>query len=60
MLRVQILAFLVLLPFAALGAEKPMHGIAMYGEPKQPADFRHFSYVNPQAPKGGRLSLGSY
>jgi peptide/nickel transport system substrate-binding protein len=60
MLRVQILAFLVLLPFAALGAEKPMHGIAMYGEPKQPADFRHFSYVNPQAPKGGRLTLGSY
>lgn len=32
--------------------------IAMYGEPALPPDFTHFPYVNPDAPKGGRLTLG--
>ncbi|MBY0509291.1 MAG: extracellular solute-binding protein [Rhodospirillaceae bacterium] len=32
---------------------KPVHGLALYGEPKYPADFKHFEYVNPDAPKGG-------
>jgi peptide/nickel transport system substrate-binding protein len=31
--------------------------IAMHGEPALPPDFDHLSYVNPQAPKGGRLNL---
>ena len=31
------------------------HAIAMYDEPKYPADFTHFDYVNPDAPKGGTL-----
>lgn len=30
------------------------HGIAFYQELKYPADFQHFDYVNPDAPKGGR------
>nr|WP_257098891.1 extracellular solute-binding protein [Pseudovibrio flavus] len=34
------------------------HGIAMHGEPQLPADFAHLPYANPEAPKGGRLSLG--
>ena len=29
------------------------HAIAMHGEPKYPAGFPHFDYVNPDAPKGG-------
>ena len=33
------------------------HAIAMHGEPKYQADFRHFDYVNAQAPKGGNLRL---
>lgn len=36
----------------------PPHGIAMHGQPKLPADFKHFSYVNPNAPKAGRISYG--
>lgn len=32
------------------------HGIAMHGEPDLPADFTHFPYVNPDAPKGGRFT----
>ncbi len=35
------------------------HGYALWGELKYPADFTHFSYVNPQAPKGGELRLVS-
>ncbi len=36
------------------------HGISLYGEPKQPPGFAHFSYVDPDAPKGGRLVLGAF
>jgi peptide/nickel transport system substrate-binding protein len=36
-----------------------LHAIAMHGEPRHPPGFAHFPYVNPQAPKGGRLVLGS-
>ncbi len=31
------------------------HGIAMHGEPKEPADFTHFPFANPDAPQGGEL-----
>ena len=37
---------------ASVGAE-PAHGIAMHGAPKHGPDFSHFTYVNPNAPKGG-------
>ncbi|MBX2806285.1 MAG: extracellular solute-binding protein [Hyphomicrobiales bacterium] len=29
----------------------------MHGKLKYPPDFKHFSYVNPDAPKGGRLTM---
>jgi len=31
------------------------HGLSLFGEPKYPADFKHFEYVNPAAPQGGLL-----
>ena len=31
------------------------HGYAFLAEPAYPPDFAHFDYVNPDAPKGGRL-----
>src|SRR5690242_13721070 len=34
------------------------YAIAMHGEPALPADFTHMPYVNPDAPKGGRLTFG--
>jgi microcin C transport system substrate-binding protein len=40
---------------AAWGA----HGYALWGDLKYPRDFPNFSYVNPQAPKGGELRLVS-
>ena len=35
------------------------HGLAMMGEPKYPAGFPHFDYVNPGAPKGGLVRFGA-
>lgn len=49
-----------LVPLSLQASEpQPVHAIAMHGEPRYGADFRHFSYVNPDAPKGGRISLHS-
>jgi microcin C transport system substrate-binding protein len=36
----------------------PSHGLAIYGDLAYPADFTHFKYVNPDAPKGGKLRQG--
>ena len=30
---------------------------SLIGEPKYPAGFKHFDYVNPDAPKGGIVRL---
>jgi microcin C transport system substrate-binding protein len=37
-------------------AEAGRHGISAFGDLKYPADFKHFDYVNPAAPKGGVFS----
>ena len=39
------------------------HGLALGTTPKYPANYTHFDYVNPAAPKGGELflsALGSF
>jgi microcin C transport system substrate-binding protein len=47
--------------FQARGApqegEVETHGLSAFGDLKYGPDFRHFAYVNPQAPKGGTLSI---
>ena len=35
------------------------HAFAVFGDPKYPAGFKHYDYVNPDAPKGGTLNLGN-
>jgi microcin C transport system substrate-binding protein len=49
-------ALLALLSLGAAQAE-PSHGLSAFGELKYPRDFAHFDYVDPAAPKGGRISL---
>ncbi len=39
-------------------AQPTPHGIAMHGVPARPAAFAFMPYVNPDAPKGGRLIGG--
>jgi microcin C transport system substrate-binding protein len=39
------------------------HGLSLFGEPKYPAGFAHFDYVNAAAPKGGsvcEIALGTF
>ena len=56
-MRTLLVAVLSGLASLAIGtaAAEPRHGIAMHGEPALPPDFAHFPYVNPDAPKGGRV-----
>lgn len=48
---------------AALAAPVPTgtweHALSAYQPPKYTKDFRHFEYVNPDAPKGGLLRLSN-
>ena len=42
---------------ALADGEVETHGLSAFGDLALPADFPHFGYVNPNAPKGGKLSL---
>jgi len=50
-----LLALAAVMPVSA--DEAPSHGLSAFGELKYGPDFTHFEYVNPDAPKGGRLSM---
>lgn len=62
--RTLVLAILaVAIPFHAstqeTAKETPWrHALSLMGDIKYPPGFKHFSYVNPNAPKGGLLRLG--
>jgi microcin C transport system substrate-binding protein len=47
----------MLRPAIAADVATEAHGISVFGDLKYPADFHHFDYVNPAAPKGGMFSL---
>lgn len=49
----------VLAGLLAAPAAHAVYAIAQYGEPKYPAGFKHFDYVNPDAPKGGTLVMAN-
>src|SRR5690554_5120248 len=48
-------AVLLVSPLAGHAA----HAYAYLGEPRYPAEFQHFDYANPDAPKGGQLTLSN-
>jgi microcin C transport system substrate-binding protein len=39
----------------AAEGETETHGLSSFGDLAEPADFKRFAYVNPDAPKGGTL-----
>ncbi|MEO4040530.1 extracellular solute-binding protein [Hoeflea sp. CAU 1731] len=48
-----------LLTFGASAfSDDSTHAIAIRGEPALSADYTHFPYANPDAPKGGRIAYG--
>ncbi|SUZ31347.1 Periplasmic oligopeptide-binding protein [Roseibaca ekhonensis] len=56
-------AFALALGAAPIAAQETeiirAHGYSFYGDLSYPADFAHFNYVNPDAPKGGTIALSA-
>ena len=50
-----IVVFTVLVNGAYADQKEATHAFAMHGKPKYGEGFKHFEYVNPLAPKGGKL-----
>ena len=45
---------------SSAGAQAPVSALSLYGQPKYREGSAHFDYVNPDAPKGGRLVLPTF
>jgi peptide/nickel transport system substrate-binding protein len=43
---------------ASTAIAEPRHAIAMHGQPLYPRDFKAFAYIDPSAPKSGRITYG--
>jgi microcin C transport system substrate-binding protein len=60
MRRIALLAAVLALS-PAVHAQTPKttvsHAFAIHGDVKYPADFKHYDYVNPDAPKGGEVKF---
>lgn len=56
-MRAVLAFFAVFFPLSAFAAS---HGIAMHGSPKYKDGFKHFEYVNPDAPQDGHLRLSAF
>ncbi len=56
-----LVALLFLFPGLSAAAEEPApaHGVAMHGDLKYGPDFTHFDYADPNAVKGGVVTLAS-
>ena len=64
MQRIVVISFIILLSIgltsAVSYAQQPVtsHGITLYGSLLYESGFKHFAYVNPNAPKGGLIVTG--
>lgn len=57
LLRRLWLGCLLLLSPTSFATIEHSHGYAQFADLKYPADFSHFDWVNPKAPKGGQVQL---
>jgi microcin C transport system substrate-binding protein len=61
--RVFMTVVVLLCTMQNVEAEEVTHAVSLYGPPKYAANFDHFDYANPQAPKQGTLviaEIGSF
>lgn len=58
-MRQLLLSLLLTGLFYSSGDVLAAHAFSLYDTPKYPEGFRHFDYVNPDAPKGGELFLAN-
>ena len=56
MMRVPALALGLAAILSSSAAAEPRHGASIFGDLKYGPEFSHFDYVNPDAPKGGKLT----
>jgi len=54
-----VLIAFIFFPGIASVTAKPSHAIAMHGQPKYGADFTNFSYADPKAKRGGKISFAT-
>ena len=69
-IRTRLIAFVHLIFFVSLVSNGSVlnadqdttkaHGFNFFGELKYPDDFQHLDYVNPNAPKGGEISIWGF
>src|SRR5215472_6673198 len=62
MKRILALIFAVAVALAgasAVARAQSQHGLSLFGDLKYPAGFKHFDYVNPDAPKGGSVKYAA-
>jgi microcin C transport system substrate-binding protein len=56
-----LLGSLLLAGLAYTAQAAPQHALTLYDEaPKYPANFKHFDFVNPDAPKGGTFRQAGF
>ena len=55
--HIRYIFLLAMLLGLGANAAQAAQGISQYGKPKYPDGFAHFDYVNPNAPRGGTLTL---
>lgn len=58
-MRKILFSFLLVGCFQYSGSALAAHAFSLYDTPKYPAGFKHFEYVNPDAPRGGELYLAN-
>jgi microcin C transport system substrate-binding protein len=58
-----VVGLVLALAGAAIAAGEGNYGLSLFGELKYPPDFKHFEYVEPNAPPGGTMrfsAIGTY
>lgn len=59
LLTLSLFAALLLSSFPVAAEDMRHHALSLISKPKYPPDFTHFNYVNPNAPKGGKVRLSA-
>ncbi|HYZ41349.1 MAG TPA: ABC transporter substrate-binding protein, partial [Stellaceae bacterium] len=56
---ISIVAAFLTIGLAAAAEAVTTPGMSLFGDLKYPPDFKHFDYVNPDAPRGGTMRLAA-
>ncbi|MBL4606891.1 MAG: ABC transporter substrate-binding protein [Pseudomonadales bacterium] len=54
-----VLSIFAIFSISSAYSANAQHGLAIHGDTHYPANFTHFDYVNPDAPKGGEIIINA-